>query len=134
LSFDPGAGGIAFVTWSPDGRIGASAHFDGSVRLWNPADGAELRRLVGHTAIVNGICFNPDGTRLASASNDTTVRLWDPETGEPLTTLRSHEHWVSTVAFSPDCLRIASGGGSYDGSDCALRIWEAHPAKHWEKP
>jgi WD40 repeat protein len=124
-AFNPGAGGVMMLAISPNGAIGASAHLDGTIRLWDVTTGAELGRLIGHTALVNAVAFSPDGSRLASAANDTTVRVWDATSHEGLTTLRSHEHWVLGVAFSPDGTRIVSGGGSYDGSDCALRLWEA---------
>ncbi len=122
---DSGAKGVTTIAVSNDGTIVASAHLDGTVRLWDVDTEAELHRLIGHTALVNAVAFSPDGTRLVSAGNDATVRLWDAATGEGLTTLRSHEHWVLDVEFSPDGNRIVSGGGSYDGSDCTIRVWEA---------
>ena len=69
------------VAFSPDGRRLASASDDGTVRLWDPATGAELAALTGHTGQVTAVAFSPDGRRLASAGWDGTVRLWDPATG-----------------------------------------------------
>ena len=68
----------------------ASAGFDGTVRVWDPATGGQVGDpLTGRTA---GVCPlpQPDGSSwLASARFDGTVRVWDPATGgqvgDPLT-------------------------------------------------
>ena len=52
----------------------ASAAWDGSVRLWNLADGS-ARILEGHRGNVNAVAFRADGT-LVSAGFDGTIRLW----------------------------------------------------------
>ena len=39
-----------------------------TVRLWDAATGAELRRLEGHTDWVWSVSFSPDGRTLASGS------------------------------------------------------------------
>ena len=76
------------MAFSPDGRLLASAGDDGTVRLWDPATGAGLATLTGHTDTVDAVAFSPDGRRLASAGDDRTVRLWDSKATGALSLLR----------------------------------------------
>ena len=89
---------------------------DGTVRLWDPATGAEQATLTGHDGTVNAVAFSPDGRLLASAGDDGTVRLWDPATGAEQATLTGHDGRVYAVAFSPDGRRLASAGERRDGA------------------
>ncbi|TCR15957.1 WD40 repeat protein [Streptomyces sp. BK205] len=106
------------MAFSPTGAELASVDLDGTVRLWNPETGQELRAITGHEE-VSSVVFSPDGAMLASAGDDGTVRVWDPVTGKELHTLSGHSGAVTSVAFSPDGALLASG--SLDGT-VRLRI------------
>ena len=112
------------VTFSPNGKMLASASWDQTVRIWNVNTGRLLHILGGHTDSVNGVAFSPDGNTLASGSWDGTINLWNPRSGNLKRTLTGHTGGVASVAFSPDGNTLASGS-----ADATIRLWNA---KTWK--
>jgi len=113
------------VAFSPDGRLLATASWDETARLWDPATGEHLRALTGHTDQVWGVAFSPDGRLLATTGRDNTARLWDPATGEHLRTLTGHDSYVYGVAFSPDGRLAATASW-----DRTARLWDPATGEH----
>ena len=109
---------IRAVALTPDGRRAVSASDDASLKLWDIASGAELRRYAGHTGPVLA-AITLDGRRLASGSQDKTIRVWDLESGDLLGCLAGHGEAVSSLAVTRDGRRLVSG--SYDAT---IRIWD----------
>ncbi|GIK58996.1 MAG: protein kinase [Chloroflexi bacterium] len=64
------------VAWSPAGFPLAAARYDGTVFLFDPRNGRELRQLSGHVGPVENMVWSPDGAWLASGSSDGTVIVW----------------------------------------------------------
>jgi WD40 repeat protein len=94
------------VSFSPDGKMIASASRDGMLKLWS-SEGKLLDTLQGHNAAVNSVSFSPDGKMIASASGEHRLKLWSSE-GKLLDTLQGHNAAVNSVNFSPDGKMIAS--------------------------
>ena len=74
------ASAVTGLAFSPDGRVLASAHADGTVWAWSSGHAGLRATLTGCAGPVQAIAFSPDGTRLAAATPDATVRFWDTRT------------------------------------------------------
>ncbi|BAY44986.1 WD-40 repeat-containing protein [Scytonema sp. HK-05] len=115
---------VTGVSFSPDGKMLATASADNTVKLWDTATGKEIKTLSGHTDRVWDVSFSPDGKMLATASADNTVKLWDTATGKEIKTLTGHKNAVYGVSFSPNGKMLASA--SYDNT---VKLWETATGK-----
>jgi WD40 repeat protein/serine/threonine protein kinase len=126
---------VLSVTFSPDGKQLATSSGevrqaqpgeDNTVRLWDVASGAEIRRFEGHQSAVWSVAFSPDGKKLVSSSGpllvagDTSIRVWDINTGAELVRIEGHHDSVGSVMFSPDGKYVLSGS-----DDNTARLWDA---------
>jgi WD40 repeat protein len=122
--------GVDGVAFSPNGRLLATATFDGgTVLLWNPATGKLTGKpLNTGSGGVDGVAFSPNGRRLATADDDGTVRLWNPATGKPvgrpLNADTGPHGGVDAVAFSPDGNLLATAD-----EDGTVRLWNPATGK-----
>lgn len=110
---------IVSLAFSSDGRILASGSVDGTIKLWDPATGNQLRALKGHDGTVSSLAFSPDDMWLASGRPDYTIKLWHVVSGREAQTFAGHTLHVSSVAFSPDGKMLASGSG-----DQTVKLWD----------
>ena len=108
------------VKISRDGKLAATAGYDGLVKLWDYAGRTIKNDLKKHKGWVRSLDFSPDGTTLATAGEDGSVVIWDTATGNEIKTIAAHAGPATAVAFSPDGGTLATGGG-----DTIVKLWDA---------
>jgi WD40 repeat protein len=98
---------------------------DGSIRLWDAADGLFRATLPGHASRTGYLAASPDGKTLASADRTGEVKLWDAASGEEKP-LQPPPHllgsgWPKYLGFSPDGQTLAAlhAGNELDVWDVA---------------
>jgi hypothetical protein len=108
------------VKVSKDGKLAATAGYDGLVKLWDLPARTLKADLKKHKGWVRSLDFSPDGGTLATAGEDGTVVLWNTADGKDRATVTAHSTPVTAVAFSPDGGTLATGGG-----DKLVKLWDA---------
>ncbi len=115
------------IAFAPDGAYFVTGHFDGRLRLWDPAERKQRREPIAVSERnVLAVAFRPDGKQLATAGLDAMITLWDTDTWKEVGRLKGHEDRVNAVAYVAGGKYLVSA--SDDGS---VRVWD--PATQAEK-
>ena len=116
---DPFAAAVRTVEFSADGEQIIAAGFDGTIKILNRSNGAEMKTILAHTGAVNTVSISKDGQMLSSGGVDRMLNLWRVSDGTLLRSIHAHTTAVYSVAFSPDASLVLSCGGLEN----QLKIW-----------
>lgn len=128
------------VSFSPDGRLLASASFDSSIRLWDPriitplkfsnfqSQGIKMpnpfiRTFRGHLSSVYRLDWSADSRMLISASKDSTLKLWNVGNGKIKVDLPGHEDEVYCVGWGGTGGERGGGKVASGGKEGKVKIW-----------
>ena len=106
--------GVAGVAFDPAGRLYTSDR-DGSVAVWDGADGTELTRLEREQSGTTGrtpygpVAVSADGSTAGAGQSEAGATVWEVASGKVLFTTEKGR-WLWRPAFSPDAQRVAFAG------------------------
>jgi WD40 repeat protein len=112
-------GAVSGLAFSPVGQQLATAGVDGTLRLWDPADGSSLHVIRAHAGRVASVAFSSDARLVVSTGGEGTVRLWDAASGQLLHILEGRTDQAPVAELSPYDTLLATGG-----SDGLVRMWQ----------
>jgi WD40 repeat protein len=118
----PGVKGSRF---SEDGKFLVTWAADGTVRFWDPANGAPVGNSLKHDG-VDDVLFVSDRNLLISMGGH-AVHLWDPATRAPIGGALEHPS-VRHVSISRDRKHLATVGGN------EVRLWDRGAGAQTGKP
>lgn len=110
---------IILIVFSPDGRLFASASYDGKICLWDCVEGNLIGSFEEHKIHPTSLSFSDSGKILVSACKDNTARVWDTDSMTIKHRLWGHNDWVNYAVVSPNETLVATASG-----DKSVRVWE----------
>lgn len=86
----------------------ATAHNDGSIRIWNFNTYSLVKTLKCHSLAVTTLQSLQHESTFASGSDDKTIIVWDLDSGQSLNVLKGHTSAISTLGRLPDGSLLSS--------------------------
>src|SRR5262249_43344301 len=110
---------------------------DKTVKIWNNADGKELKWIDAHEGAVTGVGISADGLKLVSAGEEKSVKVWSlappkpgtKDDGKPIATFTLAAA-AQYVALSPNGLRVAVSSEKPAGS---VRVFDVASARELQE-
>jgi len=110
---------VATIAVSPDGRMFASAGWDGTVCLLDPSTGRTNRTLQRTPGAIVGVAFSASGPGIVCGYEHGVASVYTLYDGTRIRSFDLYTPQVKAVSLSPDGRILASAGG-----DGALQFWD----------
>jgi WD40 repeat protein/class 3 adenylate cyclase len=131
-------GWVDALTWSRDGRLLVTAGDDGTVRMWDPATGAQkdlvqvypAERVRQDHIWLSFATLSGDGKRLAVTQSDGVVTIWDVPGHRLLHRMQADIWLANSVQFRADG-RIVATTGQQSGD---VVLWDVETGKRIGEP
>lgn len=98
-------GPVRQAIFTPKGDQVISAGDDKAIKIWNAADGKEIKAIANESAITH-LSANGDATKIAAAGADKNVKIWTVADGKTSATV-ALPALAQSLALSPNGLRVA---------------------------
>eukprot|EP01136_Pigoraptor_vietnamica_P020262 Opistho-1_new@68906 len=110
---------VVELHWSADGGNIFTASVDKTLAVWDATTYQRVRKLRGHTGIVNTCCPSRRGAPLiVSGSDDGTVKLWDARRRGEVHSMASR-YPVTAACFGDGGDEVITGGIDND-----IKVWD----------
>lgn len=109
------------LRFTPDGSRLVTAHYDGTLRVWDPEAGTEVGQAFGIDRGPVGLAISPDGRWVGVGQQDRQIGVWELASGRRLIARTGHDAPVRDVEFTAD------GRGIIGNADLAPVLWTLEP-------
>jgi hypothetical protein len=111
---------VRWVGYSPDGKILASASFDGAIRWSDAANGRTLKMIKAGSDKKSWAAFSADGATFVAGSNEPQIRIWNAPSAKLRHTLTGPHTAAWAGGMTADGRTLVSGG-----PEGTLAKWDA---------
>ncbi len=115
---------ILSISAAKDIERTVTAGLDGDIHIWDLKSRKAVAKLRGHAGGVRTVTISRCGKYVLSGGMDQQLLLWDVDAGKTIWRVKGHTELVATVALSPDRKMAASAGGTLQGNDRSIRLWQ----------
>jgi hypothetical protein len=111
------------LKFDPIGKALAVVYVDGTLTLWDPATGREVKSVQANADELYAVDWSPDGRVLVTAGLRSLVTLWNAHDLSIVNELESPE-WVVDAKFNPDgTMLVFAGGATSNRSSRRVETW-----------